>query len=75
MKRSLATASLAGALMLAPLATAQAATGQVATEQAAPVAGCVEFPVGAPGGCDFFQNILQLLSAGSSSLSSNPTAS
>ncbi|MFD4459454.1 hypothetical protein [Nocardia sp. NPDC058480] len=64
MKRSLAAATLAGALMLAPMATAQAAT-----EQVAPVAGCVEFPIGAPGGCDFLQNILQLLSAGSSSLS------
>ncbi|MFD4354679.1 hypothetical protein ACFWPX_19150 [Nocardia sp. NPDC058518] len=64
MKRSLGAATLAGALMLAPMATAQAAT-----EQVAPVAGCVEFPIGAPGGCDFFQNILQLLSTASSSLS------
>lgn len=64
MKRSLAVAILAGALTLAPLATAQAAA-----ETAAPVAGCVEFPIGAPGGCDVFQNILQLLSMGSSSLS------
>ncbi|MEV0540931.1 hypothetical protein [Nocardia salmonicida] len=69
MRRSLAAATLAGALMSAPLATAQAAT-----EQFAPVAGCVEFPIGAPGGCDFFQNILQLLSVGSSSLS-GPKAS
>ncbi|KQY36361.1 MULTISPECIES: hypothetical protein [Nocardia] len=69
MRRSLAAATLAGALMSAPLATAQAAT-----EQVAPVAGCVEFPIGAPGGCDFFQNILQLLSVGSSSLS-GPKAS
>ncbi|WP_328712802.1 hypothetical protein [Nocardia salmonicida] len=70
MRRSLAAATLAGALMSAPLATAQAAT-----EQVAPVAGCVEFPIGAPGGCDFFQNILQLLSVGSSSLSGSPKAS
>lgn len=69
MRRSLAAATLAGALMSAPLATAQAAT-----ERVAPVAGCVEFPIGAPGGCDFFQNILQLLSVGSSSLS-GPKAS
>ncbi len=62
MKRSLTAATLAGVLMLAPMATAQAATGQIA-----PVAGCAEFPIGAPGGCDFFQNILQLLSMGSSS--------
>jgi len=75
MKRSLAAATLAGALMLAPMATAQAATEQITTEQAAPVAGCAEFPIGAPGGCDFFQNILQLLSLGSSSLSSSAKAS
>ncbi|MEU4416285.1 hypothetical protein ACIBEH_20415 [Nocardia salmonicida] len=70
MRRTLAAATLAGALMSAPLATAQAAT-----EQVAPVAGCVEFPIGAPGGCDFFQNILQLLSVGSSTLSGSPNAS
>ncbi|MFC4375821.1 hypothetical protein ACFO5K_17115 [Nocardia halotolerans] len=69
MKRSLAVATLAGALMLAPLTPANAAT-----EQVAPVAACVEFPIGAPDGCDFIQNILQLLSVGSSSLSSSPTA-
>ncbi|MEV0295946.1 hypothetical protein [Nocardia sp. NPDC050710] len=69
MRRSLAAATLAGALTLAPLATAQAATEQAVTEPVAPVAGCVEFPIGAPGGCDFFQNLLQLLSTGSSSLS------
>lgn len=70
MRRSLAAATLAGALMSAPLATAQAGT-----EQVAPVAGCVEFPIGAPGGCDFFQNILQLLSVGSAGLSGSPKAS
>ncbi|WP_306363940.1 hypothetical protein [Nocardia sp. CC227C] len=70
MKRSLTTAALAGGLILTPLATAQAAT-----EPVAPVAACVEFPIGAPGGCDFFQNILQLLSTGSSSLSSSAKAS
>ncbi|WP_157101848.1 hypothetical protein [Nocardia caishijiensis] len=70
MKRSFAVAALAGALALAPLGSAQAATAQ----PAAPVAGCVEFPIGAPGGCDFIQNILQLLSLGSSTLSADPTA-
>lgn len=68
MKRSLVAAAFVGALMLAPAATAQAAT-----EQVAPVAGCVEFPIGTPGGCDIFQNILQLLSTGSSSLRPLPT--
>ncbi|MGW0637668.1 hypothetical protein [Nocardia salmonicida] len=70
MRRSLAAATLAVALMSAPLATAQAAT-----EQVAPVAGCFEFPIGAPGGCDFFQNVLQLLSVGSAGLSGSPKAS
>ncbi|MFC9875814.1 hypothetical protein [Nocardia salmonicida] len=70
MRRSLAAATLAVALMSAPLATAQAAT-----EQVAPVTGCFEFPIGAPGGCDFFQNILQLLSVGSAGLSGSPKAS
>lgn len=71
MKRSLAAASLAGALMLAPLTTAHATT----TDPVAPVAACVEYPIGAPGGCDFVQNLLQLLSTGSSALSGGAKAS
>ncbi|MEU4598793.1 hypothetical protein [Nocardia sp. NPDC023988] len=70
MKRSFAVATVVGALILAPIGSAQAATQPVA-----PVAACVEFPIGAPGGCDFIQNILQLLSLGSSTLSAGPTAS
>ncbi|MEV0687620.1 hypothetical protein AB0I35_27515 [Nocardia sp. NPDC050378] len=70
MKRSFAVATLVGALMLVPVGPAQAATQPVA-----PVAACVEYPIGAPGGCDFIQNILQLLSLGSSTLSAGPTAS
>ncbi|MEV6216188.1 hypothetical protein [Nocardia sp. NPDC051833] len=65
MKKSLAVCTLAGALALAPAAAANAA----APAPVAPVAACYEWPVGAPGGCDFFQNVLQLLSAGSASLS------
>ncbi len=65
MKKSLAAVTLAGALALAAPPTATAA----APAPVAPVAACYAWPVGAPGGCDFFQNVLQLLSAGSASLS------
>ncbi|WP_067714625.1 hypothetical protein [Nocardia yamanashiensis] len=75
MKKSFAVAVLAGTLTLAPLATAQAAPGSAGAESVAPVAGCVEFPIGAPGGCDFFQNVLQILSTGSATLSSGTKAS
>ncbi|MBF6210063.1 hypothetical protein IU433_03085 [Nocardia puris] len=68
MKRSIAAATFAGALALTPAATAHAAP-DAGTAPATPVAACVEFPIGAPGGCDIIQNILQLLSMGSSSLS------
>lgn len=67
MKRSIAAATFAGALVLTPAAAAHAAPEPVTA--AAPVAACVEFPIGAPGGCDIIQNILQLLSMGSSTLS------
>ncbi len=40
-----------------------------------PVSACVEYPIGAPGGCDFFQHVLQLLSTGSSSLCAGSKAS
>ncbi|MFC8045838.1 hypothetical protein [Nocardia sp. NPDC057353] len=70
MKRALAVAALAGASMLAAPAGAQAAP-----EQVAPVAACVEYPIGMPGGCGFIQNILQLLSTGSAGLSSGVTTS
>ncbi|MET7771722.1 hypothetical protein [Nocardia sp. NPDC005366] len=70
MNRSLAAATMAGAMMLAPLATAHAAI-----EPVAPVSQCVEYPIGAPGMCDIFQNLLQLLGTGSSSLSGGSKAS
>ncbi|MEV0245161.1 hypothetical protein AB0H76_01080 [Nocardia sp. NPDC050712] len=68
MKRSLAAATLAGALMLAPMATA-AATAEA--EPAAPVSGCATIP---PGGCSWFHELGNLLSAGSSALSSGSKA-
>ncbi|MEU8894876.1 hypothetical protein [Nocardia sp. NPDC048505] len=67
MRRSLAAAGLAGALMLAPMATATAAEA----EPVAPVSGCVTFP---PGGCSWFHELGNLLSAGSSALSSGSKA-
>ncbi|HLS77732.1 MAG TPA: hypothetical protein VK083_13175 [Nocardia sp.] len=76
MKRSLVVAAAAGAGALLSVAPASAQTGVFpAVEQAAPVVACYEFPIGAPGGCDFFQNVLQLLSIGSSSLSAGTQAS
>ncbi|MEV6278089.1 hypothetical protein [Nocardia sp. NPDC051832] len=64
MKRSLAAATLAGALMLAPMATAAATA-----EPVAPVSGCTTIPPGT-GGCSWFHELGNLLTAGSSALSS-----
>lgn len=49
----------------APATSAHAAV-PATTAPVAPISQCSEFPIGAPGGCDFFQDIL--LGTGSATL-------